>query len=345
VENDKIILTGSSGFIGSHVAEYFCGKGVNPVCLVRRDSNTDFLHTLPVDIVYGDITNPSDVFHACGGCGCVIHTAGKVNDWGAYEDFYRVNVEGTLNVMDAAIKSGIRDVIITGSNSCYGEESSQEIKTEASPYRSHYNYFLDRYFPSALNFYRDTKTLANEAARARAVRHNVNLTIIEPVWVYGEREYHTGFYEYLKTVRSGIPVFPGSRKNKFHTIYCRNLAKLYYLAYEARLTGVNTFIAGDNTAEYQWVFFAMLCREAGLTMPFMIPKQLVYPLAFTMELAATLFGVRHSPMLTRAKVNIFYDNIEYSAEKACTVLKYQPDYTFEESIKKTVAWYFDNHLL
>jgi nucleoside-diphosphate-sugar epimerase len=345
VEKQKVILTGSSGFIGSHIAEYFCGKGVNPVCLVRRESNTDFLRTLPVDIVYGDITDPADVLQACDGGGCVIHTAAKVSDWGAYDDFYRVNVGGALNVMDAAIKAGIRDVIITGSNSCYGEESSREIKTEASPYRSHYNYFLDRRFPSALNFYRDTKALANQAARERAVQHNVNLTIIEPVWVYGEREYHTGYYEYLKTVRSGIPVFPGSQKNKFHTIYCRNLAKIYYLAYEARFPGVNTFIACDSTAEYQWVLLGMFCREAGLKMPYMIPKQLVYPLAFMMELAATLFRATHSPMLTRAKVNIFYDNIEYSSEKARTMLKYQPDYTREESIRKTVAWYIDNHLL
>lgn len=345
MEKRKVILTGSSGFIGSHIAEYFCARGVNPVCLVRRGSDTAFLRTLPVDIVYGDVTNPAEMLQACGNGGCVIHTAAKVSDWGAYEDFYRVNVEGTVNVMDAAINAGVRDVIITGSNSCYGEESSWEIKTEASPYRSHYQYFLDRRFPSAMNFYRDTKALANKAATERAVAHNVNLTIIEPVWVYGEREYHTGYYEYLKTVQSGIPLFPGSRKNKFHTIYCRNLAKFYFLAYEARFSGVNAFIAADSTAEYQWVLLEMFCREAGLKMPHMIPKQVVYPLGFVMELVATLVRTRRSPMLTRAKVNIFYDNIEYSSAKAQTMLKYQPDYTLEESVRKTVTWYVDNHLL
>ena len=345
MEKHSVILTGSSGFIGSHIAEYFSGRGVRPVCLVRRNSNVDFLRTLPVDIVYGDITNPADVLRACDGCACVIHTAAKVTDWGPYDEFYAVNVGGTLNVMEAATRVGITDVIITGSNSCYGEEDSREIKTETSPYRSHYRYFLDRWFPSALNFYRDTKALASLIARERALQHNVNLTTVHPVWVYGEREYHTGFYEYLRTVRSGIPLFPGSRRNRFHTIYCRNLAKLYYLAYMARLPGVNTFIAADSPAEYQWVLLDMLCREAGLKMPFMVPKQVVYPLACAMELAAMLLQTRRSPMLTRAKANIFYDNIEYSSEKARTVLKYQPDYTLEESVRKTVAWYIDNHLL
>jgi nucleoside-diphosphate-sugar epimerase len=64
-----------------------------------------------------------------------------------------------------------------------------------------------------------------------------------------------------------------------------------------------------------------------------------------MELVATLVRAKHSPMLTRAKVNIFYDNIEYSSAKARTMLKYQPDHTLEESVRKTVAWYIDNHLL
>ena len=345
MENRKIILTGATGFIGSHIAEYLCGKGAALACLARPESNVSFLRTLPVEIIPGDITDPASLRRACDGGGCVIHAAGKVGDWGAYDDFERVNVRGTLNVLEAAVSAGIRQVIITGTNACYGEEDSAEIKTEASPYRSHYRYFLDRPFPSALNFYRDTKALAVETAKECAARDGVDLTVIEPVWVYGEREFHTGFYEYLKTVQSGLPLFPGSRKNRFHTIYSRNLAKLYHLALEARLPGVNTFIAADSTAEYQRVLLQKFCREAGLKMPVPLPKAAVYPLAVAMELAAALLGTKQSPVLTRAKVNIFYDNIEYSAAKARTVLGYQPDYSLEESIRKTVSWYRDNHLL
>jgi len=342
---NNIVLTGASGFIGSHVAEYFCNQGLHPVCMVRNMQHARFLNTIPVTTVQGDIRNADDVRRAFGNADLVIHTAAKVGEWGSYGDFHEVNVDGTINVINAAHEAGIHDVIITGSNSCYGEESSQEIKSEATEYNPHYAYFMDALFPSALNHYRDTKTLANVRAMELASQYAINLSIIEPVWVYGEREFHTGFYDFLTTVRSGLPFFPGSRKNKLHTIYVRDLARLYYLTARARRPGLHRYLACDGTAEYLWTLLSMFCREANLKMPKPLPKAFVYPLAFVMEGSAQLLGARSAPLLTRAKVNIFYDNIEYSAEKARSELGFESRYTREQSIRQTVAWYIEHKLL
>ncbi|MDT8323249.1 MAG: NAD(P)-dependent oxidoreductase, partial [Bacteroidota bacterium] len=235
---DRVVITGAGGFIGGHVAEYFCSRGLHPVCMLRDMEKTDFLSTLPVEIVQGDITRPTDLQRVFHGAELLIHTAAKVGDWGRYSDFHAVNVAGTVNVVRAAIDADCRHVIITGSNSCYGEEDSSVVKNEDSGYNPHYRYFLDRIFPSGLNHYRDTKALGNTLAMELATQHDLDLTIIEPVWVYGEREFHSGFYEYLRTVGGGIPFFPGSKKNHFHTIYVRDLARLYFLAALAHPRGV-----------------------------------------------------------------------------------------------------------
>lgn len=342
---ERIILTGANGLIGSHIAEYFCERGIRPLCLVRDARRADFLRTLPVEIEQADITCPADLERIFPGADLVIHTAAKVGDWGHYSDFHAVNVDGTVNVMNAAVDAGIRHVILTGSNSCYGEEDSQEIKNEDSPCNPHYPYFLDRLLPSGLNHYRDTKTLAIRLAVEIADRHGVNLTVIDPVWVYGEREFRSGFYEYLRTLRSGLPFFPGSRTNRFHTIYVRDLARLYHLAAQARLEGVQRFIACDPNAETQHKLLGMFCREAGIRQPRLLPKALAWPPALLMEIGATLLRARKSPVLTRAIVNIFYDNIEYSGERARTLLDFTPAYSREESIKKTVSWYKEHALL
>jgi nucleoside-diphosphate-sugar epimerase len=342
---EHTVITGANGLIGSHIAEYFRGQGFRPLCLVRDQSRAEFLRTLQVDIAQADVTVSAELPRFFEGADLVIHTAAKVSDWGRYEDFHAVNVGGTVNVLRAAIAAGVSHVIITGSNSCYGEENSYEIKNEDSPCHSHYPYFLDGLLPSALNFYRDTKALANTCAMEISESNGLNLTIIEPVWVYGEREFRSGFYEFLKTVSSGIPFFPGSPRNRFHTIYVRDLARLYFQAALARLSGVHRFIACDETAEYQRVLFAMFCREAGLRLPRALPKALVYPPAVAMEIAATLLGTDKSPVLTRAIVNTLYDNIEYSGEKARRILNFTPAYTREESIRNTVAWYRANNLL
>jgi nucleoside-diphosphate-sugar epimerase len=342
---EKIILTGASGLTGTHIAEYFSARGVKLNCLVRRSSNINFLKTLDVEIVYADLNNPEELKEAFQGADFIIHTAAKVSDWGRYEDFYHTNVVGTLNVIEAARFNGIKNIITTGSISCDGEESSPVVKNEEMEYNSHYNYFLDKIFPSGMNYYRDTKAEMNERAIQFCCENGINLTIIEPAWIYGEREFHSGFYDFLKTMKSGLPLTPGSRKNKFHTIYARDLAKIYYLAYQKKLDGINKILAVAPIAEVQFHLLDLFCLKAGYRRPKRIPKFLIYPPAFLTEVIYTTFRIKVAPPISRARVNIFYDNIEYSGKKAMDLLGFEPDYSLEEGIEKTVRWYKDNNLL
>lgn len=341
---EKIVITGATGLAGSHIAEYFSAKGLKPFCLLRKESNADFLNTLDVQIIYGDINKTEELTECFKGAGIIIHTAAKVSDWGKYDDFYKTNVLGTLNVLRAANHCGIKDVIITGSISCYGEENSQIVKDEEYGYHSHYHYFMDKIFPSGMNFYRDTKAEANIQAINYALENNINLTILEPAWIYGEREFHSGFYDFLKSVKD-FPISLGSKKNKFHSIYARELAKIYFLAYKKRLTGVNKILAVSRKAEYQHKIMDSMCKTAGLKIPKRLPKFLIYPPALLIELFYTLFNFKNPPLISRARVNMFYDNIEYSSSKMIDLLDYSEDYTFEESIANTINWYKNNNYL
>lgn len=342
----RIVITGASGLIGSHVAEFFTSKGISPVCMTRVNSKNDFLKSIGACIICGDVTDMESLLKVFSpGADFVIHTAAKVGDWGCFDEFYEVNVLGTLNVLKAAKENNVKNVIITGSISCYGEESSSEIKNEDMPYNSHYSYFMDKLFPSGLNFYRDTKAEANRRAIEYAKKNSMNLTIIDPAWVYGEREFHSGFYDFLKTVKSGLSLVPGSKRNKFHTIYVRDLAKIYYLAYQKRLQGVNEFLAVAPRAEYQYQLFDLFCKKAGFKTLHRLPKPLTYPPAFLTELLYTVFRIKSTPLISRARVNTFYDNIEYSSEKLCRELGFVPDYTFEESVDNTISWYKENKYL
>jgi nucleoside-diphosphate-sugar epimerase len=343
---EKVIITGANGLIGSHIAEYFLSKGIHPVCMVREKSNADFLKSIGSDIVHGDITDLKKLMCVfSSGADFIIHTAAKVGDWGNYDEFYNVNVLGTLNVLKAANLHNIKNVIITGSISCYGEESSSIVKDENQSYNSHYNYFLGRLFPSCFNYYRDTKAEANIKAIEYAQANSICLTILDPAWVYGEREFHSGFYDFLKTVKSGLFLVPGSKKNKFHTIYARDLAKIYYLAYQKRLQGINKILAVAPTVEYQFKLLDLFCEKAGYNSPSRIPKSLIYLPAFLTELFYTFFRIKNPPPISRARVNIFYDNIEYSSEKLTNQLGFIPDYSLEESVENTVRWYKENNYL
>lgn len=343
--SNKIIVTGAAGFIGGHVTEYFYRKGVDVTCFVKESSNLNYIKGLPIKIEYGDITNPNRLDTAFRNIDFVIHIAAVAKDWGKYRDFYNINVTGTLNVLKACKLNGIKNLIITGSISSYGEENSNEVKSEESPFNSNYNYFPGKIFPCKMNYYRNTKALATREATRYAEKNELNVTIIEPVWVYGENEFNTGFYEYLKMVNGNIPFFLGSTKNKFHVVYAGDLARAYYLAYQKKLPGVNRMIIGNSEVVAMDTMYSVFCKELGVKKPKNIPKAIVYPIGFLMELACTLCTTKKPPLLTRGRVNMFYDNIEYSTQKAENSLSFSNDYTLEEGIKRTVSWYKKHNLI
>jgi nucleoside-diphosphate-sugar epimerase len=341
----SVVITGGTGFIGSHIVRAFCSRGVRPKCLVRRSSDLGNLKELDIELRYGDVRAKETLVRAFEGCSTVVHNAALVSDWGKYSDFYATNVQGTLNVMEASLQTGIKDIIMAGSNAVYGEEKSRKIKDELSPLSPHYRYFLDSLIPCKLNYYRDTKAEATEMAARFAKRHGLNLTILDPVWVYGEREFHTGFYEYLRAVKEGIPFMPGCKRNKFHVVYAGDLADAYYAAFRKRLRGVHRVIIGNERAVPMHRIYRLFCQKAQLKMPINLPKVLIYPLGFLMEVLFSALGSGQPPLLTRGRVNLFYDSIEYCVGKSKAVLGYTSRYTLEQGIEKTVSWYKKNHLL
>lgn len=339
------LITGGTGFIGSHIVATLTDAQVDLRCLVRPGSTNAHL-SLPSDqLLEGDVCDHDSLSRACEGCDCVIHNAALVGDWGHARDFHRVNVEGTLNLLKACVECGVGQVIMTGSISSYGEENFEGERDENSPFNSHYRYMFDSVFPCAMNYYRDSKAQATEQALAFAGEHDLNLTILEPVWVFGEREFNTGFYEYLREVSRGARFLPGSSTNNFHVIYAGDLGRAYLLAWQRRLPGINRIIIGNRQVDRMQDIWNQFCRAAELEPPRRLPQWLVYPVGFMMELLWTLTRRPQAPTLTRGRVNMFYDSITYSTQLAESLLGFRSEYTLAEAVDKTVAWYRDNSYL
>jgi len=341
----KILITGASGLVGSHVAEKFIKEGIPVTCLVRKTSDLKWIKQNNLEVVYGDLADKASLINALNGFDFVIHTAAKARDWGKYRDFYEINVKGTINLLEACLANKIKNVIFTGSISTYGEENNYSVKSEESPHNSHYPYFAHKIFPSAMNFYRDTKAEATRQAINFSKEHKLNLTVLEPGWIYGEREFHSGFYEYLQEVKNGMRFAPGSTRNRFQIIYAGDLANAYYLVYKKKFKGINRYIIGGEPAEKMDNIYQVFCDEAGYAKPKLVPKWILYPIGFCSELIYSILGSKKAPTLTRSRVNMFYDNIEFSSQKAEKEVGLHPEYSLKEGISRTVKWYKDQNLL
>lgn len=340
----KVFITGVKGFIGSNVAADFLKNSWEVHGSARNPDAGNYTNS-EIQIIQADISNLSKLEEQLKGVDCVIHLAALVNDWSKYEEFHKVNVEGTLNVLKACLKNQIPNVIITGSISSYGEEHSYQLKNEESDLNPEYKYFLNTLLPNRMNHYRISKTLASQKAISFANENNMNLTVLEPVWVYGEGEFSSGFYEYMKVMKFKPPFFMGSKKNKFHVIYVKDLARAYFLAATYPKKGINKYIIGNEKSQNMNHTYEIICKELGVKKPINLPFWLVYPFGLMNEIICEVFQTKNPPLLSRARVSMFYDNIEYNTEKATKELGFTSSTTLERGFKDTVEWYKQNNLL
>ncbi|MFP6703352.1 MAG: NAD-dependent epimerase/dehydratase family protein, partial [Planctomycetaceae bacterium] len=104
---DRVLVTGATGMVGSHVAERSVGMGVATRVVVRRPEAAAWLVDLGVEVVEGDMTDGESLSRALEGVTVVVHCAAKVGDWGPVEDYREVNVGGLETLIDAACATGL----------------------------------------------------------------------------------------------------------------------------------------------------------------------------------------------------------------------------------------------
>ena len=131
-----ILVTGGSGFLGGAVVRRLVARGEVVRSLQRQDSPA--LCELGVDLVRADLADRDAVLRAASGCAAVIHIAAKTGVWGPSADYYRANVLGTRNILDACRKNGIRRLVYTSTPSVIHAGGDIEGVDESAPLATHF---------------------------------------------------------------------------------------------------------------------------------------------------------------------------------------------------------------
>jgi dihydroflavonol-4-reductase len=107
----RVFVTGGTGFVGKPTVRRLVEGGHEVRCLVRRTSHTRMLEELGCQLAYGDVTDKASVLDGMKGCDWLVHLANVYYFWEPDKGVYhRVNVEGTRNVMEAALEAGVSKV-------------------------------------------------------------------------------------------------------------------------------------------------------------------------------------------------------------------------------------------
>lgn len=226
--NDPVFLTGASGFIGGKLAERLLADGRHVRVLARRP--VPGLERLGATVLTGDLDSLDALRRGCDGAGTVFHVAGRVGVWGPAADFFRVNVDGTRNVIAACRAAGVPRLVHTSSPSVVYDGGDLAGVDESAP--------LCRSAPCA---YPTSKAAAE---REVAAAHSPTLATVSLrphlVWGPGDRNVVP---RVLALAHKGRLRIIGSGRNKVDVTHIANVVDAHLLAEAALKQGT---VLGDG---------------------------------------------------------------------------------------------------
>ena len=212
----KVLVTGASGFIGTHLVAALAARGDEVTCLVRQSSRVDSLRQAGARFVFGDVTDRGSLPAAVAGQSIVYHLAGCTQALDP-RHFYRVNQRGVANVAQVCAGQTTPPVLVSVSSlAAAGPANDGQPKTEA-----------DRSEP--VSHYGHSKRAGERAAEHFADR--VPITIVRPPIVLGEGD-RLGLPLFRSIARFGVHMVPGLDRRRFSLIHADDLVQLLILAAE-----------------------------------------------------------------------------------------------------------------
>jgi nucleoside-diphosphate-sugar epimerase len=319
------LVTGASGFLGSHVAEQLSKRGQKVRALVRKSSNTKFLQSLPnVELAYGSIEDKASVLAASKGITGIVHAAGLVKARGPAE-FRKVNTEGTENLLAAALaqKAQLKRFVLVSSQAAGGPSDAlgtpKQVGQETEP----------------VTHYGRSKLAAEEAALR--LKSELPITILRPPAIYGPRDQEILIF--FKSVDKGVLPLTSPLEAKFSMIYGADCAAACLRALEADVPSGSVYYLDDGTP----VTFETMIRsvEAAVGKRAWVRIPLPRPIVRTAALLTELYGraTNQAVMLTRDKCNELFNQWVCDSSKARTELDWQPEVDFARGVKLTAEWY------
>jgi len=320
---DKVLITGATGFIGSHLSEELARRGCRVSCLVRRASQVKELKRLPIRLVAGDYLDPRSLEEAVRGQDAVFHLAALLNgrNW---QDFYRANTLSTQNLAEACLKAvpGLKSFVFVSSISAIGPSEGGRRLDEDAPCRP-------------ISFYGRSKLAAEQAVRSAGPV--LPWVIIRPPNVLGPRQKE--LLQAINLVRRGIMPLVGNGQPQTSLCDVDDLVRALILAAERPEALGQTYLVTDGR-DYVWQDITLtLAEELGLRkMRIKVPYGFQYTLAWLAEQTSRL--TNKPPLLSREMLRSGHRfEWMYDGGKIQRELGFSPRFTMRDSVRRAVAWY------
>lgn len=321
----KNLVTGATGFIGSHIAEALIRTGENTVALVRKTSKTDFLNSIGVKLAYGDINDIDSVRNAMNGIDVVYHSAALADEWISPKEAYRVNVEGTKNLLECARNSRVKRFVSISSLAVLGM-------------KDHYGTGPDAPYHKTGDSYIDTKIDSEQLVLDYYKRYGLPVTVVRPGFVFGPKD-NKLIPRLTERLGKKQFIFVGNGKNKINLVYIDNLTDAIMLAAKNDLAiGQKYNVTNDSGMTLEDLIFKITDIWKFEKPKKHIPKFLAYLVCNMLTAWARATKAKEPPYITKTRIKFLSLNLDFDISKTKNDIGYVPRVSIEEGLKRTKAW-------
>jgi len=306
----KALVTGANGFLGSAVVRALLADGLAVRAFVRSGSDRRNLDGLDVEVAVGDLTDRTSVRRAAAGCDAVFHVAADYRLWVADpKPMYSANVDGSVNVLEAAAEAGAKGMVYTSSVAVLGINKDRTPADEDTPVT----------VDDMVGHYKRSKYLAEATVRNRAAELKFPVVTVNPSTPIGPRDVKpTPTGRILLDAAAGrMPAFVDTGLNLVHV---DDVAAGHLAAARLGVPGERYILGGDDFTLQQ--ILELVAEHVGRrASTIRLPHWSVYPLAVGAEAVAML--TKREPRVTLDGLRMSKKHMYFSSRKAQRDLQYR----------------------
>lgn len=324
----KALVTGGGGFLGKALVKRLRDQGHH----VRSFSRQSHPEVAALGAVHcrGDLADPQAVVQAVQGCDIVFHVAAKAGVWGPYLDFYRANVLGTRNVIEACRQQGIRRLIYTSSPSVVFDGTDMEGVDESVPYPGHY----EAHYPR-------TKAEAEQDV-LQANGQQLATVALRPHLIWGPQDNHL-VPRILERGARGQLRRIGRRECLVDTLYIDNAADAHlqaaaHLDIGSAVAGKAYFLAQGEPLPLWTIVDRILAAGNLPPVSRTISPGLALAIGWSLEKVYGFLNIETEPRLTRFVARELSTAHWFDLSAARKDFDYRPAVTFDAGMEQLRQW-------